>query len=58
LGHHGVLLPGIRFLPKPYMTATLARKVREVLDETGYKRSCKRATSRTDFVRVIAPWRQ
>jgi signal transduction histidine kinase len=33
LGHHGVLLPGIRFLPKPYMTATLARKVREVLDE-------------------------
>jgi CheY-like chemotaxis protein len=34
LGHHGVLLPGIRFLPKPYMTATLARKVREVLDES------------------------
>jgi two-component system cell cycle sensor histidine kinase/response regulator CckA len=33
LGHHGVLLPGILFLPKPYMTATLTRKVREVLDE-------------------------
>jgi len=33
LGHHGVLLPGIRFLPKPYLTATLTRKVREVLDE-------------------------
>ena len=33
LGHHGVLLPGIGFLPKPYLTATLARKVREVLDE-------------------------
>jgi CheY-like chemotaxis protein len=33
LGHHGVLLPGILFLPKPYLTATLARKVREVLDE-------------------------
>ena len=33
LGHHGVLRPGILFLPKPYMTATLARKVREVLDE-------------------------
>jgi FixJ family two-component response regulator len=33
LGHQGVLRPGIRFLQKPYMTATLARKVREVLDE-------------------------
>ena len=33
LGHHGVLRPGILFLQKPYMTATLARKVREVLDE-------------------------
>ncbi|MGD0350762.1 MAG: response regulator [Verrucomicrobiota bacterium] len=33
LGHHGVLRPGILFLPKPYMTATLARKVREILDE-------------------------
>jgi len=33
LGHHGVLRPGIRFLQKPYPAATLARKVREVLDE-------------------------
>jgi signal transduction histidine kinase len=33
LGHHGVLLPGIGFLPKPYLTTTLTRKVREVLDE-------------------------
>jgi signal transduction histidine kinase len=33
MGHHGVLRPGILFLQKPYMTATLARKVREVLDE-------------------------
>ena len=33
IGHHGVLRPGIVFLQKPYMTATLARKVREVLDE-------------------------
>jgi len=33
LGHDGVLWPGILFLQKPYLTATLARKVREVLDE-------------------------
>jgi two-component system cell cycle sensor histidine kinase/response regulator CckA len=33
MGHHGVLRPGIVFLQKPYMTVTLARKVREVLDE-------------------------
>lgn len=33
LGDHGVLRPGTGFLQKPYMTATLARKVREILDE-------------------------
>ena len=33
IGHHGVLRPGIVFLQKPYVTATLARKVREVLDQ-------------------------
>jgi len=33
IGQHGVLRPGIVFLQKPYVTATLARKVREVLDE-------------------------
>lgn len=33
LDFHGVLRPGLIFLQKPYMTATLARKVREVLDE-------------------------
>ncbi len=32
IGHHGVLRPGIEFLQKPYLTATLARRVREVLD--------------------------
>lgn len=32
ISHHGVLRPGIEFLQKPYMTVTLARKVREVLD--------------------------
>jgi len=33
IGHHGVLRPGIVFLQKPYLTATLACKVREVLDQ-------------------------
>jgi FixJ family two-component response regulator len=32
IGRHGVLRPGIEFLQKPYMAATLARRVREVLD--------------------------
>jgi len=33
IGHHGVLLPGIHFLQKPYVTTTLARRVREILDQ-------------------------
>ncbi|MES2692573.1 MAG: PAS domain S-box protein [Verrucomicrobiota bacterium] len=32
IAHHGVLDPSIAFLAKPYSIATLARKVRELLD--------------------------
>ena len=32
IAHYGMLDPGVAFLPKPYTPATLARKVRELLD--------------------------
>jgi DNA-binding NtrC family response regulator len=33
IAHHGVLAPGIAFLHKPFTSATLGRKIREVLDQ-------------------------
>ena len=33
ISHHGVLEPGVEFLAKPYTPATLACKVRDMLDE-------------------------
>ena len=33
IAQHGVLEPGVAFLSKPYTPATLARKVREMLDD-------------------------
>jgi two-component system, cell cycle sensor histidine kinase and response regulator CckA len=37
IAHHGVLEAGIEFLPKPYSPATLARRVRELLDSESPK---------------------
>ena len=35
ISHQGVLDPGVSYLPKPFTAATLASKVREVLDRKG-----------------------
>jgi CheY-like chemotaxis protein len=39
IAHHGVLSPGVAFLPKPYTPLTLTSKVREMLDEESGRRS-------------------
>jgi hypothetical protein len=33
--HRGVIAPGIELLEKPFTPATLARRVRDVLDQPG-----------------------
>ena len=33
IAHHGILDEGVNFIEKPFMSDSLARKVREVLDE-------------------------
>jgi len=35
ISHHGVLQPGVEFIPKPYTPSALARRVREMLDQPG-----------------------
>ncbi len=33
IAHHGVVDPGLQFLPKPYLPTTLIEKIREMLDK-------------------------
>jgi CheY-like chemotaxis protein len=35
IGRHGMLEPGVEFLPKPYSPVELARRVRQCLDAPG-----------------------
>ena len=35
ISHHGILTPGIAFLPKPFTPGTLSKRVRKVLDGPG-----------------------
>ena len=32
IGRHGMLEPGVEFLPKPYVLSDLSRRVRECID--------------------------
>ena len=43
--HHGVLQPGIQFIPKPYTPSALAHRVRELLDQPGAPRADTAAKS-------------
>jgi signal transduction histidine kinase len=49
ISRHGVLDNGCEFLPKPYMPATLVRKVRELLDEP------RDGEKGSDVARALAP---
>jgi CheY-like chemotaxis protein len=51
ISRHGVLEPGVEFLPKPYTAASLARKVRALLDDANAERpgAWKASSTRRSF---------
>ncbi len=50
IGEHGLVRPGIEFLQKPYLAASLARRVREVLDGRLSPRQTKTTSSEPKWI--------
>jgi DNA-binding response OmpR family regulator len=46
IAHHGILDAGVAYLPKPFTTDAVARRVREILDDNAAKEPNKHRKDR------------